>query len=451
MSGKRILTIVLAASAVMLAVGIGPRVTGSAYAPPPAQTSDPADVTIPYPGRLTDDAGQSVADGAYAFSFALYDAPIGGEPLWSEVQESVTVQGGTFSTLLGSVNGIPREVPEGKELWLAVGVRGRSEADFTLLSPRQRLSATVPAAPAAPAGGLTCPHDHWGENWVGSTPANGPYGLRVENTGAGDALQGWAIDAVRSGVYGRHSGSGYGVTGRSTSGDGVVGETGGANKSGVYGYNTGSGYGVFGRSVSGYGGGFTGNSDHNDLFLGGAVGRINANEQDGSQLYLSSNADVIVKLDNDGGENHVFRIKNSGGGDVFTVDETGNMWASGTKSAKVETATYGPRLLYTVESPEVWFEDFGSASLVNGAVTVAFEPIFAETANLEMDYHVFVTSLCQEPVLLFVTAKTAAGFTVRGVTLDGQPAECAFDYRVVSRRLGYESLRLEEAVWQEGE
>jgi hypothetical protein len=29
------------------------------------------------------------------------------------------------------------------------------------------------------------------------------------------------------------------------------------------------------------------------------------------------------------------------------------------------------------------------------------------------------------------------------VTLDGQPAECAFDYRVAAKRLGYEDLRLE--------
>jgi len=48
-------------------------------------------------------------------------------------------------------------------------------------------------------------------------------------------------------------------------------------------------------------------------------------------------------------------------------------------------------------------------------------------------------------VLLSVTANSAS-FTVRGVTLDGQPAECAFDYRVAAKRLGYEGVRLEEAT-----
>jgi hypothetical protein len=47
-------------------------------------------------------------------------------------------------------------------------------------------------------------------------------------------------------------------------------------------------------------------------------------------------------------------------------------------------------------------------------------------------------------VLLYVASKTATGFTVGGATLDGQPANCTFDYRVVAPRLGYEDVRTEE-------
>lgn len=97
------------------------------------------------------------------------------------------------------------------------------------------------------------------------------------------------------------------------------------------------------------------------------------------------------------------------------VDEAGNLAATGAKSAMVETAHYGERSLYAVETPEVWFEDLGSASLVGGEASVTFEPIFAETVNLEEDYHVLVTALCQEPVLLFVTSKDAQGFAVPGL------------------------------------
>jgi len=244
--------------------------------------------------------------------------------------------------------------------------------------------------------------------------------LRIENAGDGDAVRAYA-NATAS------------------------------NYAALYGWNTGEGSGVYGYSSAGNGGYFTSGGDHFDIFLGGDVGRINAAENGNSQLYLSSNADIILKLDNDGGEDNVLRVRNSGGTDVCTIDEGGNFSCTGGKSAVVETANHGRRLLYAVESPEVWFEDFGSASLTDGEARVTIEPIFAQTVNLEEEYHVFVTPVCQEPVLLFVTEKDATGFTVRGVTLEGRPSGCSFDYRIVAKRLGYEDLRLEEADWEEGE
>jgi len=61
-----------------------------------------------------------------------------------------------------------------------------------------------------------------------------------------------------------------------------------------------------------------------------------------------------------------------------------------------------------------------------------------------VEYHVYLTPLCQEAVLLFVTDKGAAGFTVQGVTLDGKASACGFDYRIVAKQRGYETVRLEE-------
>jgi hypothetical protein len=430
MSIKRVVLVVLVASGVMLAVGVGPRLAGNAYALPPVQEPDPTGVTIPYPGRLADDAGQPVADGAYGFTFALYDAETGGESLWSEVQEGIAVQEGAFNVLLGSVNGIPVETLDGGERWLAVGVRGPGEVEFTDLTPRQRLSVASPAAPAAPSNGMACPHDHWGETWEGST---GWLTLRNTSTGNEAVLPGWL-----SGVYG-HSETWAGVHGQST------------NNIGVYGQSTNAS-GVDGHSANSYGGFFHSDNDHLDLALGGDVGRINAAENGNSQLYLSSNGDVTIKLDNDsgGGGANVLYIR-SRGHLACSINDGGDLTCTGAKNAVVETTDYGTRKLYAMESPEVWFEDLGTASLVDGEAMVAFDPIFAETVNLEVDYHVFVTPLSQEPVLLFVTGKSATAFTVRGVTLDGEPSECTFDYRVAAKRLGYEDVRLEETTWQEGE
>lgn len=143
-------------------------------------------------------------------------------------------------------------------------------------------------------------------------------------------------------------------------------------------------------------------------------------------------------------------MQSSGGTNVCTINESGDLNCIGSKSAVVKTADHGQRLLYAVESPEVWFEDLGSASLVGGKATVTFDPVFAETVNREEEYHVFVTPLCREPVLLFVTEKNASGFAVRGVTLDGQPAQCSFDYRIVAKRMGYEGVRLEKPAGEGG-
>jgi hypothetical protein len=96
-----------------------------------------------------------------------------------------------------------------------------------------------------------------------------------------------------------------------------------------------------------------------------------------------------------------------------------------------------------MESPELWFEDFGTGQLADGQVKVAIDPLFAETINLDLDYHVFLTPTGDEPVLLFVVAKTKTGFEVQGVTLDGSPSTASFDYRIVAKRLGFEDRRLD--------
>jgi len=169
-------------------------------------------------------------------------------------------------------------------------------------------------------------HNHWGGTWTGTgtglTLSGGTTGLF--GSGSNEGVFGESADGY--GVHGV-SANKDGVFGKSSLDDGVYGESDSGN--GVYGYSK-DGPGVRGESVSSYGGFFAGRNDQFDLALGGATGRINtdpANEN--SDLYLSSNNDIIAKLDNDGGENGVFRIKNSGGSDVATVDESGNLAVTG--------------------------------------------------------------------------------------------------------------------------
>jgi hypothetical protein len=91
-----------------------------------------------------------------------------------------------------------------------------------------------------------------------------------------------------------------------------------------------------------------------------------------------------------------------------------------------------------IEAPQNWFEDAGSAQLVNGAAVVRFDPDFIQTVNTEMDYKVFPVPNgdCKG---LYVTNKTATSFEVR--ELGGGTSSVAFDYRIMALRRKYENVR----------
>ena len=93
-------------------------------------------ITIPrmlsYQGRLTDNSGSPVPNGNYQLTFRLYQQENGGSPFWTETQ-TVSVQNGLFSVLLGSVTPIT-SLPDGGTVWLSLQVGAEPE-----LSPRLRI------------------------------------------------------------------------------------------------------------------------------------------------------------------------------------------------------------------------------------------------------------------------------------------------------------------------
>jgi hypothetical protein len=101
--------------------------------------------------------------------------------------------------------------------------------------------------------------------------------------------------------------------------------------------------------------------------------------------------------------------------------------------------------LYAVQSPENWFEDFGSSALHNGAVTVALDPTFTETVNTGIEYHVFLTPKGDSEGL-YVSNETPQGFEVHEQR--GGHSNIAFDYRIVAKRVGYENVRLQDLTEQ---
>jgi hypothetical protein len=121
------------------------------------------------------------------------------------------------------------------------------------------------------------------------------------------------------------------------------------------------------------------------------------------------------------------------------VETNGDLVCTGSKSAVVHLPDSRWVKLYAVESPENWFEDFGSGQLASGSAEVSLDATFAETVNTTSDYHVFLTPNGDSRGL-YVAAKTATAFVVR--EQDGGKSNITFDYRVVARRKGYETVRL---------
>jgi hypothetical protein len=99
-----------------------------------------------------------------------------------------------------------------------------------------------------------------------------------------------------------------------------------------------------------------------------------------------------------------------------------------------------------VQATENRYEDYGSAVLVNGTAVVPIDPHFADIANTSLDYQVFPVPNgdCKG---LYVTNKTSMSFEVR--ELGGGASSVAFDYRIVAKRKGMESLRMQDVTERE--
>jgi hypothetical protein len=108
---------------------------------------------------------------------------------------------------------------------------------------------------------------------------------------------------------------------------------------------------------------------------------------------------------------------------------TGTLTA-GVKNAMVAFPDGSQRVLHCMESPEHWFEDFGTAKLRNGRAVVALDADFAKVIK-RGDYRVFVTPEgdCRG---LYISNRSAASFEVR--ELGGGKSSVAFSYRIVGRR-----------------
>lgn len=115
---------------------------------------------------------------------------------------------------------------------------------------------------------------------------------------------------------------------------------------------------------------------------------------------------------------------------------------SGLKNAVVHTSR-GKTEVYSEESSEVWFTDYGSARISDGTAWVPIDPHYAETVTLRPNYHVFLQAYNRGT--LYVADRTPSGFRVR---MENGPSEGEFSYRIVAKRKGFEKRRLDLLQFQ---
>jgi hypothetical protein len=240
-----------------------------------------------------------------------------------------------------------------------------------------------------------------------------PFGLRAGVIGAAETqagVVGFSQDTL--GVEG-WSYSGLGVRGVSVLGKAVRGsslmDTG---VMGVSGNNEGPPLGMNLPTIAGV----VGSSDERP----GVIGTSNA--LIGVYGFSTGNAGVV-------GES----VNSFAGYFAGNVVVTGDLFVAGAfnkKGCAVPFPDGTHRALYCMESPDLWFEDFGAAKLRRGRATVKLDADFAKVIK-RGDYHVFLTPRgdCRG---LYVRSQGGASFEVR--ELAGGTSSVAFSYRIVGRR-----------------
>ena len=338
--------------------------------------------TISYQGRLADSSGDPVTTSGVGMQFRLYNTDTGGSSLWEEPHTAVPVEDGLFHVLLGSTNPIPVSLlANNSTLWLGITVGSDSE-----MSPREQI-ASVPYAMIA----STVPD----ESITTAKLVDGAVTSAKLNVDAGIAMVGGNLTTpgviglgTTNPTFALHI-SRYGIGG-----------------SGIRMINTASGGGQWNI--------YTG-----DNGCGGDGLRIGPTVSAGSGLC--------------GGEL----------GTTMILGQDGSAWvhgsfsAGGTKSAVVDTGSFGRRKLYGAESPEVRFFDEGLAHLQNGLARVTLDPVFLET--IEGQYLVHVTPYGDAS--LYVAEIGKDHFVVKA--RDGDP-NVVFAWRLSAHRKGYAGVRLEK-------
>jgi|WetSurMetagenome_2_1015567.scaffolds.fasta_scaffold158251_2 hypothetical protein len=134
---------------------------------------------ISYQGLLTTSSGTPVQDGSYNLQFDIYNLPSGGSIRYTETQNGISVQRGTFNVFLS-----PSYTVFSESLFVEVtGLSGPSISTPITFSPRSRLTSAPYSLNAAQINGAVIAMGTW---FAGSTtPFVSFHGGHIDVSGTG--------------------------------------------------------------------------------------------------------------------------------------------------------------------------------------------------------------------------------------------------------------------------
>jgi len=316
----------------------------------------------------------------------------------------------------------------------------------------------------------------WTENAAAALPASGLAGVvgtGHNSSSAKDAAGVIGFSNSHEGVFGLSS-EGRGVSGLSAdptgTGAGVHGAAQGSGP-GVEGHANQTGDGVVGFSPQGHGVSGTSHENHavfGDNFKNKPQGAPLQDATTGCYGVTMQNRGVAGVIGREGigandpndvgafatgvygsSEHHIGRsrdgrpvLQDKGFAGLFwgPVVVLGNFIVPTifAKAGAVRHKDGSHRLVYSMESPETWYEDFGEAKLVRGKARVKISPDFAAIVDTKA-YYVFLTPQ-GDSAGLFVAARRSGDFEVR--EQGGGTSSLSFAYRIIAHPRQSDNTRL---------
>lgn len=420
--------------------------------------------TVSYQGLYTDAGGP--VNGSPAFVFRLFNNSSGGTEVWTETK-NLTVTNGIFNTQLGDVTALPDTLfKNGQTYWLQVEVGSMvltPRVEFNHYAGKAAYADTAMVALSGTSGNELWSTDGtnvWRLNGSASIGTNTPGAtLHLERgQGAGDASVLLRSYLPGTGTLGKIQFQNILATDQ-----GIAAEVEAIRPTATWGQesdllfktNPGSASPSLTERMRITSNGRVGIDTPVPLEKLHVAGGNILLDNDGSLMIRNvGNTGSIPVLMFDANDNTVVTAGNTlyfslinGGGVKMTVDHSGlvtvfgDLCVTGQKNAIVPTSI-GMTKVYSEESAEVWFADYGEGQLQGGRATIELDPLFLETVTIDDG----------NPIKVFVTAndecngvyvkRGAASFEV--IELGSGTSNASFSYRVVAKRQNMEHCRFEQ-------